>query len=371
MEENIKTIGLKVINLNEFVQRLVRSGMTDHTYIVSQIARFINQDREIETFIQGLLMSRLKYATGRLYRKTKVTATYNTTPIRQGQRIETVNAFLNIRLEVPDDLLNALLGEDEVKTPVPTVEALTKWIRSKQRYFNDKIVKMTKRAMERLAAQRQREILSKSKKFSIEKFRPQAAGVDSIDELAQQIQGAMMRRFEEHGSATLGSEYVFLGYSEGKKTVYKKFSRPLYTTKDASVVGEINEFFAKKVAQYYEGIISRISVGSIQEGGVPIARGVMSEMSRIQEETQPRSLIIREMATEIKRLSDWLNVWGDSDKKKTREAAERVRQQLVILAPRASSLLLHSKELNSKDIAIKTREYVSRISQMSASDFRR
>lgn len=172
----------------------------------------------------AILLERLKYATGNLYNSIGVYYTYIYKPTTGViGKLNYGSCRIFARFAVKPELMNALFGEHEARTPVPSVDELVKWIRGKQKYFRDKIASIEKKKEIQRALQKQRNILLNRKSrrrvpveigispitkdpYSGEKY------ANPIHELASQIRRAMTKRFKTENSATKGSEYVFIGY---------------------------------------------------------------------------------------------------------------------------------------------------------------
>jgi hypothetical protein len=184
----------------------------------------IEKDDSLLRRAHSILIERLKYATGNLYNSIGIycTYTYKETSGSIG-RLDHGSCKIFVKFAIKPELINALFGEDEAKTPVPDVSELVKWIRGKQQYFNEKIVSIEKKRQIQRALQRQRQVLLSRKsrrRASVERgINPPTTDpysgeqyTDPIHELAKQIRQAMSARFNKNDSATKGSEYVFIGY---------------------------------------------------------------------------------------------------------------------------------------------------------------
>ena len=184
----------------------------------------IEKDESLLRRAHSILIERLKYATGNLYNSIGIYCTY-TYKEASGtlDRIDFNPCKIFVKFAFKLELINALFGEDEAKTPVPDTGELVKWIRGKKQYFRDKITSIQKKKEIQRALQRQRQILlfrkSRRRKpverginpittdpYSGEKY------ADPIHELATQIRYSMTQRFKAKDSATKGSEYIFIGY---------------------------------------------------------------------------------------------------------------------------------------------------------------
>lgn len=184
----------------------------------------IEKDESLLKRAHAILIERLKYATGNLYNSIGIycTYTYKETSGTVG-KLNYGSCKIFVKFAVKPELINALFGEDEAKTPVPDVGELVKWIRGKQQYFRDRIASIEKKKEIQRALQRQRRILLNRKS---RRRKPVEIGInpittdtysgeqylDPIHELASQIRQAMTKRFKTKDSATKGSEYVFIGY---------------------------------------------------------------------------------------------------------------------------------------------------------------
>lgn len=184
----------------------------------------IEKDDSLLRRAHSILIERLKYATGNLYNSIGIyyTYTYKETTGTIG-KLNYGSCKVFVKFAVKPELINALFGEDEAKTPVPNISELVKWIRGKQQYFGDKITSIEKKKEIQRALQRQRQILlsrkSKRRKPIERGINPTTTDpysgeqyADPIHELAKQIRQAMKARFKNNYSATKGSEYVFIGY---------------------------------------------------------------------------------------------------------------------------------------------------------------
>lgn len=184
----------------------------------------IEKDESLLRRAHAILIERLKYATGNLYNSIGIycTYTYKETSGTVG-KLNYGSCKIFVKFAVKPELINALFGEDEAKTPVPDVGELVKWIRGKQKYFRDRITSIEKKKEIQRALQRQRQVLLNRKS---KRRKPVERGInpittdtysgeqylDPIHELASQIRQAMTKRFKTKDSATKGSEYVFIGY---------------------------------------------------------------------------------------------------------------------------------------------------------------
>ena len=184
----------------------------------------IEKDESLLRRAHSILIERLKYATGNLYNSIGIYCTYTYKEVSGViGRLDHNPCKIRVKFAFKPELINALFGEDEAKTPVPDVGELVKWIRGKQQYFNDKITSIEKKKEIQRALQRQRQVLLGRKS---RRRKPVERGInpitidpysgdkyaDPIQELAKQIRYAMTKRFEARDSATKGSEYVFIGY---------------------------------------------------------------------------------------------------------------------------------------------------------------
>ena len=186
----------------------------------------IEKDESLLRRAHAILIERLKYATGNLYKSIGIYCiyTYKETSGIIG-RLNYGSCKIRVKFAIKPELLNALFGEDEAKTPVPDIDELVKWIRGKQQYFSDKITSIEKKREIQRALQRQRQVLldrkSKRRKPIERGINPMTTSPytgreysDPIQELAENIRAAMKYRFETKDSATKGSEYIFIGYSK-------------------------------------------------------------------------------------------------------------------------------------------------------------
>ena len=184
----------------------------------------IEKDESLLRRAHSILIERLKYATGNLYNSIGIYCiyTYKETSGSIG-RLNYGSCKIFVKFAFKPELINALFGEDEAKTPVPDTGELVKWIRGKQQYFNDKIASIQKKKEIQRALQRQRRVLLGTKSRRRKPVEREINGItinpysgdkyaDPIQELAKQIRYAMTKRFEARDSATKGSEYVFIGY---------------------------------------------------------------------------------------------------------------------------------------------------------------
>lgn len=187
----------------------------------------IEKDESLLKRAHAILIERLKYATGNLYNSigTYCTYTYKETSGTIG-KLNYGSCKIFVKFAVKPELMNALFGEDEAKTPVPGIGELVKWIRGKQQYFRDRITSIEKKKEIQRALQRQRRVLLNRKS---RRRKPIERGINPIttdpysgdeytnpiQELAKQIRYAMTQRFKAKDSATKGSEYIFIGYRRG------------------------------------------------------------------------------------------------------------------------------------------------------------
>lgn len=184
----------------------------------------IEKDESLLRRAHAILIERLKYATGNLYNSIGIycTYTYKETSGTVG-KLNYGSCKIFVKFAVKPELINALFGEDDAKTPVPDVGELVKWIRGKQKYFRDRITSIEKKKEIQRALQRQRQVLLNRKS---RRRKPVEIGInpittdtysgdeyaDPIQQLASEIRYSMTKRFKARDSATKGSEYIFIGY---------------------------------------------------------------------------------------------------------------------------------------------------------------
>lgn len=242
--------------------------------LLRKIATQISKDATLIAGVRAILMSRLKYATGKLYRTTNIKAEIKYSPSKVKDKLgETyrtnTTAILEVYLVIAPELLNALLGEEEVATPVPDIKSVRRWIQGKRRFFGDRIDDIKKRESIRRALQRQRDIMAGDYSKVDRTIDPIKKGIDGrykdpIGKLAEQIHYAMTRRLEQKGSATKGSEWIFLGYKKRKtmlfgqpyeylETSYASTDTPLLTADGKS--GEIMDYLNKNVTVYIRKLL--------------------------------------------------------------------------------------------------------------------
>lgn len=363
-----------IINFSEFIQGLMRMGTIDSDYIMSQIARFVNEDKTLISGIQSLLLSRLKYSTGNLYKSVKFRASYS---VRESQESRTFDeriggyrttqknigdttAYLNVQFMMPNELINALLGEDEVQSPVPSIGALTAWIRSKQNLFDTQIKEINRRRMVRNALRLQRETLLGFDTNVSTMF------VDPIEEVAESMQEKMKNRLKKKNSATKGSEYVFLGSSvteKGKvKFNYKKEGTPLFTR--LSREGEINRYIDDMVKKYVEVVVSRINkrelfntVTDIKADGTEViknvgtiaAGSVLSALKGEAGKLLTNAGVTEEMALGLDNLNKIASALSGTARGRKSPQLAQVRQDMQRASEYASALILRHKSTADRD----------------------
>lgn len=192
--------------------------------ILNNLITEIEKDDSLLKRAHSILIERLKYATGNLYNSIGIYCTYiyKETSGSIG-KLNYGSCKIFVKFAIKPELINALLGEDEAKTPVPDIGEIVKWIRGKQQYFRDKITSIEKKKEIQRALQKQRQILLSRKS---KRRKPVERGINPITtdpysgdeytnpihELATQIRYAMTKRFKAKDSATKGSEYIFIGY---------------------------------------------------------------------------------------------------------------------------------------------------------------
>lgn len=362
------------INFSEFIQGLMRMGTIDSDYIMSQIARFVNEDKTLISGIQSLLLSRLKYSTRNLYKSVKFRASYS---VRESQESRTFDeriggyrtvpknigdttAYLNVQFMMPDELINALLGEGEVQSPVPSIGALTAWIRGKQNLFDTQIKEINRRRMVRNALRLQRETLLGVDSNVSTMF------VDPIEEVAESMQERMKKRLKEKHSATKGSEYVFLGTSvtdKGKiKFNYKKESTPLFTRNSRE--GEINRYIDDMVKKYVEVVVGRINkrelfntVIDIKADGTEViknvgtiaAGSVLSALKGEAGKLLTNAGVTEEMALGLDNLNKIASALNNTAKGRKSPQLAQVRQDMQAASKMASALILRHKSTAYRD----------------------
>lgn len=228
---------------------------------------YFNQDQTIIRGVQAILLKRLKYSTGRLANSFDIKCKINyrqkrgvTGSIKSGETFEKkergIISEMSIVLILKNPMLiNALLGEEDAKTPVPSISAITDWVRGKKRYFREQIKDIQKRNRILQAARFQRSMLTRDKKLDTEIEEP-------TSKLAKRIVQNMKRRFENKDSATKGSEYTLLGYKEvtTKSGInlltarYKKYKTPILSFK-SDTLDEISSYINMMLREYAENTI--------------------------------------------------------------------------------------------------------------------
>lgn len=268
------------INIIDLIQNIERNSAMWEIEIIDEFIEFVNKDTNVITMIRQMLISRLKYATGKLYNSISIQA-YEGRGGKENNFTEykNINVFLTIDTN-NQDAINALLGEDELSgraiAAPPSILAMTKWIRGKQKFFDKPIQAIKDRQHDAIRAlmQRQRnamigdngeaEPLNVPKKLTDLRGREHS---DPVYQLAEIIRGRMIKRIAKGLPPTKGSEYVFLGnYPEyegaGSRSSfapkYNKLATPLLTVKlRQKTVGDINTLMAGVVEAYYKKIISK------------------------------------------------------------------------------------------------------------------
>lgn len=350
------------IDLSRMISRITSFYEVDAEYIVSQITRFFNEDTTLITGIRQIILSRLKYSTGNLYRSMKIRAHYD---FAEGDKkkynAETartqkdVTAVINLDFEMPDKLLNALLGKDEVKTPVPDLTTLTKWVRGKQRYFADEINATNKRRLILKALQMQRNTLKGDDPFI------SGLGDSKLDAvvIASRMKDAMERRFAKRGTATLGSEYVLVGqrYEEGKKNgvgrynpVYRVESVPILTIKKNQAKGELNKYLDTMIKKYAELVVSKIKVNEFfDESGKLTPGSVLESMKKIPKEMITTSSVIQELVSGMDAINSMVLGFtrlGNASDSEVQKLESQIRNASV----RAANLMRGNTKSMEKDI---------------------
>jgi hypothetical protein len=292
------------INIIDLIRNIERNSAMWEVDIVEEFIEFVNKDTHVITMIREMLISRLKYSTGRLYNSISIQA-YEGKGGRENSFTEykNVNVFLTIETK-NKDAINALIGEAESRKPIaepPSILAMTKWIRGKRKFFDKSIQAIRDRQSDviRALAQRQRnamidendeaEPLNVPERLTALRDREYQ---DPVYHLAKIIRGRMIKRIAKGLQPTKGSEYVFLGnYPEyegaGSRSSfapkYNKLATPLLTTKlRQKVVGDINTFMAKIVEEYYNRIIQKyirkgLAGELLQESHAPEREGMRRE----------------------------------------------------------------------------------------------
>lgn len=266
------------INIIDLIRNIEQNSAMWEVEIVDEFIKFINEDTHVITMIRDMLISRLKYATGKLYNSISIQA-YEGKGGKENNFTEykNVNVFLTIDTN-NKDAINALLGENELESrPIakpPSILAMTKWIRDKRKIFDKPIqaIRDRQRDVVRALAQRQRNAMidenDEAEPLNVPEKLTALRGVeyrDPVYQLAKIIRGRMIKRIAKGLPPTKGSEYMFLGnYPEyegaGSRSSfapkYNKLATPLLTVKlRQKVVGDINTFIAKIVEEYYNRIM--------------------------------------------------------------------------------------------------------------------
>ena len=271
----------------------------------------IEKDESLLKRAHAILIERLKYATGNLYNSigTYCTYTYKETSGTIG-KLNYGSCKIFVKFAVKPELMNALLGEDEAKTPVPDIGEIVKWIRGKQQYFRDRITSIEKKKEIQRALQRQRLILLNRKS---KRRKPVERGInpvttspysgeeyaDPIQELASQIRYAMTKRFKAHDSATKGSEYIFIGYRrgvdrssifsdnpiEGLVPKYIKEPEPLLVMKGDG--GYLLKELAIAAEEHIANVFKKLDIDIIQSGKQTIDKMFADASSDRHQESIP------------------------------------------------------------------------------------
>lgn len=228
---------------------------------------YFNQDQTIIRGVQAILLKRLKYSTGRLVNSFDIKCKINYRQKRgvtgsiksKGEVFKKKRGIISemsivLILKNPR-LINALLGEEDAKTPVPSISAITDWVRGKKKYFREQIEDIQKRNRILHAARLQRSILMGDRKMDTEIEEP-------TSKLAKRMVQNMERRFEDKGSATKGSEYTLMGYREitTKSGInlltarYKKHKRPILSFR-SDTLDEISSYINMMLREYVENTI--------------------------------------------------------------------------------------------------------------------
>jgi hypothetical protein len=272
-----------------------------------------DKDNTLLNYAHSLILRRLKYASGNLYRSIGVYAIYSYEKSKykksrvasyidgnKPKREASGSSKILIKFAVKREVIKALLGEEELSRPelgdveayggrsvVPSSKSLAEWIKQKQKYFRPAIDALEKNQEIRRALQLKRKALislrKRDRKYIEESISPSKFNEDGskrkdpIMELAKQIRVTMKRRFKRVGSATKGSEYVLLGYKKqeiktykaghGKSRgtyksaellpIYRQESDPLLTVFPGSDGGSIIKELAMKTQEYADRIFSK------------------------------------------------------------------------------------------------------------------
>lgn len=276
------------INIIDLIHNIERNSAMWEVDVIEEFIKFVNTDKHVITVIREMLISRLKYATGRLYNSISVQAFEGQ---GGGQDSVTEHKNINVFLTIDTnnkDVINALLGESELESrPIakpPTILDLTRWIRGKRRFFDKPIeaIRDRRRDVVRALAQRQRlALLDGGDAEPLNMPKRLAEYQDPVYHLAKVIRGRMVRRVAKGLPPTKGSEYVFLGNYpeyEGKHSrrsfapKYSRLATPLLTVRlRKNVIGDINVFMGTVVEEYYNRVmrayIKKGMAGELLQGG--------------------------------------------------------------------------------------------------------
>lgn len=111
---------------------------------------YFNQDQTIIRGVQTILLKRLKYSTGRLsnsfdikckisYRQKRGVVGSVKSKGETFKKNRGIISEMSIVLILKNPrLINALLGEEDAKTPVPSISAITDWVRGKKNTLENK-----------------------------------------------------------------------------------------------------------------------------------------------------------------------------------------------------------------------------------------
>lgn len=278
--------------------------------ILNNLITEIEKDDSLLKRAHAILIERLKYATGNLYNSIGIycTYTYKETSGSIG-KLNYGSCKIFVKFAIKPELINALLGEDEAKTPVPDIGELVKWIRGKQQYFRDKITSIEKKKEIQRALQKQRQILLSRKS---KRRKPVERGINPITtdpysgdeytnpihELATQIRYAMTKRFKAKDSATKGSEYIFIGYRrsvdksifsenpiESLVPKYIKEPEPLLVMKGDG--GYLLKELAIVAEEYIANVFKKLDIDIIQSGKQTIDKMFADASSDKHQESIP------------------------------------------------------------------------------------
>jgi hypothetical protein len=367
---------LATMNISSFIDDIIARNVMDTNEFLKHLKEYIEGDNSLIDTIRGMLLKRLKYSTGDLYHSIGLRVKITHIPAK-GHKSNVggwtfPQAWVTVNLYVPKRLLNALLGEDEARADVPSVQELVRWIRGKQLYFRKSIDNIRRKELIHKALHRQRSILNTdSARTYLTPFPRDAAGTkydNPIEALAAEIRYKMEKRLEKKKSATKGSEYIFLGHTRetmsfaGKehpvlRAIYKKETPALFSRTEKDL---IMTYLKEHTTHFIGNILQTYSVRR-----EPTPSGIKSTLAGRETTRLFPEVVHKELEEGIDNLREILRRLDKiKSRRRSRERYE-IENYLNIATDMMSSLILREANMMDKEIRFKALDFAKRIKAIS------